>query len=516
MDKKRNFTEFRYRIERERRPKHVPFNDRYYGRYGNTGRDPIFHDFTLEEIQRIICSGDLKSLRELSRYFYRTNSSYRNNIDFLASMPLYDTVVIPVFQEGKGSKAQITKAFYNACAFVDALDLPNNLSRITKEWMKNGIYNGIIQFDGDKATIQDLPLEYCRTRFKDYNNLNILEFDLLYFLRISDENERAEAVATFPIVVQEAWEEYVNHRLLDPWVPLPAGAGGICFTFSGDSTPPLIASIPELKKLDEATDREAKREDNELYKLLIQKMPIDSNGELVFQLDEVNDIHASVASMLQDLDTVDVLTTFGDATLENLQDTTAASQSNDRLEKYRKNVWNALGNGEILFNPDGSSSLAYNIKKNETIMINYLNAYETWIKFIINDRFARPNLAFDFEILPTTVFNRTDLQNAYFRAAQYGYSKMFAGVAMGIKQMSQLSLMNFENDFLEMSSKMVPLQSSYTTSGSAIADEEKNNSAGKNTTNQSEPQDLTNKGGRPALPDEEKSEKTQANIAAEG
>ena len=61
-------------------------------------------DFTLEEIQEIIRSGDIIALRELSRYFYRTNSEYRNNIDFLAHLPLYDTVVIPVYQEGKGSK----------------------------------------------------------------------------------------------------------------------------------------------------------------------------------------------------------------------------------------------------------------------------------------------------------------------------------------------------------------------------------------------------------------------------
>jgi len=41
-------------------------------------------DFTLEEILDIIRTGDTGTLRELSRYFYRTNSNYRNNIDFLA------------------------------------------------------------------------------------------------------------------------------------------------------------------------------------------------------------------------------------------------------------------------------------------------------------------------------------------------------------------------------------------------------------------------------------------------
>ena len=48
--------------------------------------------------------------------------------------------------------------------------------------------------------------------------------------------------------------------------------------------------------------------------------------------------------------------------------------------------------------------------------------------------------------------------------------------------MDQLSLMNFENEFLEMSTKMVPLQSSYTTSGTAVANEEKNNAAGAKKT----------------------------------
>ena len=243
-------------------------------------------------------------------------------------------------------------------------------------------------------------------------------------------------------------------------------------------------------------------------------MPIGSNGELVFQLDEVADIHASVAEMLKDTETVDVLTTFGDTDLESLQQSSAASQSADRIQKYKKNAWDALGRGEILFSATNSSSLAYSIKKDQTLMLAYLNIYESWIKFLINERFARTNMKFDFEILPITVFNRQDLQQSYFRGAQYGYSKMFAGVAMGIKQMDQLSLMNFENNFLEMSSKMIPLQSSYTTSGNTIANEE--NSSAQKTTVRQQTRDITNTGGRPELPDEQKSEKTQANIQSMG
>lgn len=393
------------------------------------------------------------------------------------------------------------------------MDLANTLARITTFWLINGIYNGIVRTFENKVVIQDLPIQYCRTRFKDFNNLNILEFDLRYFDTIRDPELQRQAVQSFPEVVQKAWKAWIRgNKRDDSWVIIPAAAGGVSFTFAHDQTPQLIASIAELKKLDNAVGREEKRDQNELYKLLIERMPINSNGQLVFQLDEVADIHASVADMLSDIDTVDVLTTFGEADLESLQDTTAASQSADRIEKYKKNAWDALGRGELLFNPTNSSSLAYAIKKDQTLMNAYLNVYETWIKFILNDRFARKGLLFDFEILPLTVFNRSDMQQTYFRGAQYGYPKMFAGVAMGIKQRDLLSLMNFENEFLEMSTKMVPLQSSYTTSGNVIASEEKNSSSSvKTTTVRKQAQDLTNTGGRPQLPDEQKSEKTQAN-----
>ena len=336
---------------------------------------------------------------------------------------------------------------------------------------------------------------------------------------IIDEATLKEALETFPEVVQQAWKnrEKVSKINNTTWVPIFPADGGICFTFTTDPTPLLLASIPALKQLSDAVKREEKRDENELYKLLIQKMPIDNKGELVFELDEVAEIHASVADMLKEIETVDVLTTFGDATLENLQETTAASQSNDRIEKYKNNAFNALGRSALLFNAEGSSTLAYSIKKDEAVMMSFLNIYEAWIRFQLNMRFTRNGLKFEFELLPTTVFNRSDLQQIYFRGAQYGYSKMIAGVSMGIKQTEQLSLIKLENDYLKMSEKMIPLQSSYTTSGTSVANEEKNNStSGEKTIERLPGDNLNNKGGRPELPDEQKSEKTQANIAAAG
>ena len=496
---------------------YVPIDSRERtSRWGGYRINSVRRDFTLEEIEEIIRSGEISAIRELSRYYYRTNARYRNNIDFLTSLPLYDTLVTPVYESGKGSKTQIIKAFYNACSFVEALDVKNTLARITREWLKAGVYYGILQEQGDKVVVQDLPVEYCRTRFKDFNNLSILEFNLLYFINsYTDDELRDAAVLNFPDVIQKAWKLWKAHKLEDPWIMVPSSSGGVTFCFAEDATPLLIAAIPELAKLKDAVGREEKRDENELYKLLIQRMPIDSDGHLVFELDEIAQIHAGVANMLKDLDTVDVLTTFGETTLENLQDSSAASQTNNRLEKYSNNAWDALGTSELLFNAENSSSLAYVIKRLESIMRNYLNMYDTWIRFLINSRFSRTGLTFDFEILPTTVFNIKEYQSLYLQGAQFGYSKMRAGVAMGIKQRNLISMIEFENEFLNLDEKMIPLLSSYTQSGNENSDK-KNNSGEKNSSTSVQSKDITNKGGRPELADEEKSEKTQANIEAMG
>lgn len=479
---------------------------------GHRTNGVITRDFTIEEIEDIIRSGEISAIRELSRYYYRTNGRYRNNINFLATLFLYDTLVTPIYESGKGSKAQIIKAFYNACSFVEALDVKSTLARITREQLKSGIYYGILQEQGNRVVIQDLPIEYCRTQYKDFNNLNILEFNITYFIvKYDDAKVRDAALLNFPPIIQKAWKDWKAKKTDDPWVKVPASAGGIVFCFAEDATPLLIAAIPELAKLKDSVAREEKRDENELYKLLIQRMPIDSDGHLVFELDEVAEIHAGVASMLRELDTVDVLTTFGETTLENLQDSSAATQANNRIEKYSDNAWDALGSSKLFFNADNSSSLAYVIKRIESVMQDYMNAYSTWIRFLINSRFSRTGLTFDFEILPTTKFNIKDYIQYYLQAAQFGYPRMKLGAALGMKQRELVSAVDFENEFLNLDEKMVPLMSSYTQTGDENSSQKNKKSEKKGNTS-SQPKDLTNKGGRPTLADEDRSQKTQANI----
>jgi len=116
----------------------------------------------------------------------------------------------------------------------------------------------------------------------------------------------------------------------------------------------------------------------------------------------------------------------------------------------------------LFFNADNSSSLAYVVKRLESVMQDYINAYDTWIKFLINSRFARTGLSFDFEILPTTKYNLDDYIGYYLQNAQFGYPRMRVGAALGVKQRNLVSAIDFENEILNLDEKMIPLSSSYT------------------------------------------------------
>lgn len=441
----------------------TPASDRNYSRFGNRVAYPVRDNFTLEEIRKLLREGSPEQLRELSRYYYRVSGVYRNAIDLYAGMSKYSVMLTPIFDNNKAvPKNQVIDTFYKAHKFIESLHISVNFSHIMREIFLNGVYFGIMRESENGLTIQDLPVRYSRVMYKDENDLYVVEFNILFFESIHDKEYLNNLLLNYPIEIRNA---FINRKKLkNPWIEIPAEMGGICFTY-GDCTPPFAAAIPSIYQLDDAVDREADRDENELYKLLIQKMPIDSKGELVFQMDEVQDIHESVAEMLSDSDTVNVLTTFGDTKLESIQDSTAATQSTSRIQKYTDTAYDQMGVSELFFNCTTASGLDFAVKRIEAL-INEINAmFSVWIKYQINKRFAKPKYGFDFEILPIDIFNQKEVQEKYFEAAQYGYSKMYAGVAMGIPQLNQINLLTFENDILGLTERMRPLQSSYTSSG---------------------------------------------------
>ena len=110
-------------------------------------------------------------------------------------------------------------------------------------------------------------------------------------------------------------------------------------------------------------------------------------------------------------------------------------------------------------------------------------------------------LQYKVQILPTTVYNYKDLAKLYKEQTMIGFSKLLPQVALGQSQTSVIAIAYFENELMNLDELFVAPSMSSTQSGS---------SSSGNTESGNEPS-AGSEGGRPELPDEEKSEKTIQN-----
>jgi hypothetical protein len=67
----------------------------------------------------------------------------------------------------------------------------------------------------------------------------------------------------------------------------------------------------------------------QLLKIIIQKMPIDKNGDLIFDVDEAMQLHNNAVQMLAKSIGIDVLTTFAEVDVADMSDKRASTASDD-------------------------------------------------------------------------------------------------------------------------------------------------------------------------------------------
>ena len=465
---------------------------------------------TSEEIEDILQRGNETELRTLSRLYWDISGLYRRLIIYLATMLTYDVLVTPKIKAGKdGDKTKTIKVLNDACYFIDDLHLEKELSRIVASVLVDGAYYGFFkECSNGKFIFQDLDPTYCRSRYKSMNDLPVLEFDLNYFIVLKGREvmTNVDELKLYPKIVRNEYYKYFNEitdrasngktylknkKLNSRWMLIPDNLGVV---FYYKDTKPLFAStIKAIEDLNDYKGIEKALDKQELKKILLQKIPMDDNGELLFTTDEALEIHKAVVKMLKNNPDVDVLTTFAEVEMLELQDSKQANR--DNLEKMERSVYNEAGVSKNLFASDGTTALEYSQKVDMALVLDIAKMFDAFLTYHVNKKFADKKIFFEVTILPITHYNREEMFDLYLKGAQYGYSKILAGIASGIKQSNLLNLITLENEFLNLASRMVPLQSSHTTSGKE----------GEGNTLKSD------NGGAPEKKDKEKSDKTRQN-----
>ena len=251
----------------------------------------------------------------------------------------------------------------------------------------------------------------------------------------------------------------------------------------------------------------------QLLKIIVQKLPTDKNGDLIFDVDEARDIHNNAVEMLKRAVGVDVLTTFAEIESINMSDkNTTATQ--DDLAKVERSVFNALGISQNLFNTDGNMALQKSVLIDEGMVRPLLLQFEIFFDRIVQSKGTnKKKYNFRLYMLETTQDNYKDLSKLYKEQVQLGYSKMLPEVALGHSQSSILNTAYFENEVMHLSELMIPpLMSSTLNMEDIKGNSNKTSSSNSQKTGTSSSSSSSaGNAGRPEKPDDQKSEKTIKN-----
>lgn len=476
-------------------------------------------------IMKALADNDLEVLRQVSNYFYKTSGLYQKVCNYFAFLYRYDWYVVPEIIDENIKADKVLKDFIKILNYLDDSHIKQLCGEIALEVIKNGAYYGYIVPSEKSLILQQLPVAYCRSRYK-IGTIPAVEFNMKYFDdAFKDVNYRMKVLKLFPQEFAKGYRLYKQNKLQPDF----QGDVGCWYLLDPESTikfsfyngqydiPIFVNAIPSIIDLDQAQDLDRRKQMQKLLKILVQKLPRDKNGDLIFDVEEAQDLHNNAVQMLKRAVGVDVLTTFADVDALDMSDKNTTTTTDD-LAKVERTVYNALGISQNLFNTDGNLSLQKSIQQDESSVRNLLLQFHIFFDRIVDKKNTqRKKYKFQLYMLETTQYNYQDLSKMYKEQVQLGYSKMLPQIALGHSQSSILNTAYFENEILKLHEIMIPNLMSSTMSSEQILgmkDQNKtsnnqNNIESNNIVKSSSTEEK--KVGRTEKPDDQKSEKTIQN-----
>lgn len=485
-------------------------------------------------VLKAINDNNIQEMRDISNFFYKTSGIYARLCRYMAYLYKYDWFVTPYIDRCLGlldtdsgladtseddkqlkQRKKLFGNFFNVLKFFDEFEIKKFCGEVALKVIKNGCYYGYLIPQNGKVVVQELLPNYCRSRYK-VNNRPAVQFNVKFFDAFyKDTEQRNKILNLFPKQFKKGYELYKKGKLppafkgdSDGWYLLDPRCT-IKFNLNDGDYPPFMSIIPYLIDLDAAQDLDRKRMAQKLLKILIQKMPIDKNGDLVFDVDEAQALHNNAVSMLQRAIGIDVLTTFAEVDVADMAD--KGNQSNlDQLEKVERTVYNEAGVSQMQFNSDSNTALNNSILNDQASMYDLLLQFESFLNLLLEPFNKNPNKCYyKAQFLNTTIYNYKEVSKLYKEQMQVGMSKMLAQVALGQSQSSILANAYFENDVLDLVRVFIPPMMSSTMNAEVLTG--RKTVSGKEDAGPGQTSNGNGQTGRPEKPDNEKSEKTLQN-----
>lgn len=205
------------------------------------------------------------------------------------------------------------------------------------------------------------------------------------------------------------------------------------------------------------------READEIRKIIIQKIPHLTDGQLLFEPDEAKIMHDGTVKMMKGNPNVNILTTYAD--VDSVVSKTSTENQNNFQESMANNIYYEAGASGQIFGSNSNMALETSLRNDLALTSIFSHKLENIISNILNVRFKNNKIIYRYIILPISYYNVDDYIDNSFKLAQSGYSFILPTLGLGLTTTSLSTLKKIEQDILKLDDLLLPLSSAYTQSG---------------------------------------------------
>ena len=402
-----------------------------------------------------------KNLRNLSRFLYYRSQTYRRLIHYNANMiDLNYRSVIPSIDLFKGVDQQkMLKSYYETLNILDAINLPLEFLKAYITCWREDVFFGCVYYDETGMFVLPVDPDYCKVTGIYPTGDLAYDMDMTYFSRRQD--------------ILELWGEpfttmfnAYNGNNDQRWQPMP-DENCLCLKHNIEDwetpIPPYLGLFDSLINLEDLREISAIADEQEIYKLLVTKIPLLKNSQDYddFAVDP-NTAISYYNKMVEQLPDYTNAIIVPGLEVESIAFEHDQASDVNKIETATKSVLSTSGGAAVLSAQNVSSSTSWKaaiVSDEEYALSSLLPQTQAWL-----NRFLKYYLkdAAKVKFMETTKYSRLDYKDSLRQDATYGIPvKLAINTLNGFSELETLSMAHLEQA-LDLTSLFVPLASSNT------------------------------------------------------
>ena len=445
----------------------------------------ILRDVNATTINRIVSTFNKSKLRTylenissnsanligLSRFLDFRSQVYHRLIKYYANMLCMEArIVIPPFSMTKPLTSEETLKIYEESLIVlNNLNLQYEMFKAAVVCWREDVFFGCNYYDDTGHFIYPLPSEYCKIAGVYETGDFAFVMDMSYF------RSRQALLELLGEPFITLYNEYGGDNQ-KRWQYFP-DEYAVCFKIRSEDwetvVPPMVGLFNSLLNLSDLENIEAIADEQQIYKMLWLELGTLTNTDIPDDWKVSPSLVSQYYKKIINGGIPDYTTAVISPTpIHEISFSNDAASDTTKVQKATESVLNTSGGAQILnaATVSGTTAFTASIKSDtEYAISSLLPQIQAWVNRFLSYKVSKPCKVRFFEV---STYTKGELKQELLSSGQYGLPNRLAlNSLMGINELETLSMLNLEIDVLKLNERMIPMQSSFTTSSNVIAGE---------------------------------------------